>query len=99
MRFALRIDTIALLVQFLSNFEKSQFLTVSFVGFHHFCLLERAPRCHVGVVDVCFKFHTKFWGHDSRVVAGANIAVGPVLVDCANCIGLLAALRFAPSSW
>ena len=36
MRFAPRIDTIALLVQFLSNFEKSHFLKFSFVGFHHF---------------------------------------------------------------
>ena len=36
MRFAPRIDIIDLLVQFLSNFEKSHFLKFSFVGFHHF---------------------------------------------------------------
>ena len=36
MRFAPRIDIIALLVQFLSNFEKSHFLKFSFVGFQHF---------------------------------------------------------------
>ena len=36
MRFAPRIDIISLLVQILSNFEKSHFLEFSFVGFQHF---------------------------------------------------------------
>ena len=36
MRFAPGIDIISLLVQFLSNFEKSHFLKFSFVGFQHF---------------------------------------------------------------